>query len=46
MPVPSKKLKKTFDAPGVCHYQARVNADLNLRLLLNALLQSRAAVEV
>jgi hypothetical protein len=37
---------KTVDGPGVWHYQRSVNAGLNLRLLLNALLTSRAAVEV
>jgi hypothetical protein len=41
-----KKVKKTFDRSGLWHYQASVNADLNLRLLLNALLPRRAAVEV
>jgi hypothetical protein len=39
-------VKKRFDAPGVWRYQASVNANLNLRLSLNALLLSRAAVEV
>jgi hypothetical protein len=41
-----KLMKKTIDAPGVWHYQAVVNDALNLRLLLNALLPSRVAVEV
>jgi hypothetical protein len=41
-----KKVKKTFDAQGLWHYQPSVNANLNLRLSLNALLPSRAAVEV
>jgi hypothetical protein len=39
-------VKKTFDAPDIWHYQTSVNANLNLRLSLNALLPRRAAVEV
>jgi hypothetical protein len=42
----AKKVKKTFDASDVWYYQTHVNAYLNLRLLLGALLLSRAAVEV
>jgi hypothetical protein len=39
-------LKIWFDGPAERHYQVIVNDALNLRLLLNALLTSRAAVEV
>jgi hypothetical protein len=41
-----QNVKKTFDAAHVLDYQVRVNGNLNLRLFLNALLLSRAAVEV